>query len=331
MVIRGCWVSSLPLAEVAAVIEAKQGRRIADIQIIDTQRRCYSDIWRIAVSFNGDVIHYVVKRAGSRGRHQAELSRRADLLFAGDPSVASTELVYLEEFELTIGRAFSGAPLAAMTGWHPLKNPLRRYHRLRCWLLRTGSWLARYHAAARVPPGGIPLLEYVDNRRAALSQLPNVIRERLVGVASEPFEADFTIVHGDFTVGNILVDDEQLCVIDFGINEWTAMSAGWDVATLLISLQRSLLFATRSPVRWLPVLLRPLQKGFLTGYAGTLASRDLLRCLAVRHFTYVAQDPSTSLDVRTRWHFDHLMTILNELDRSERGALAGRRNRRDSD
>jgi len=316
---------SLPLAEVAAAIEAEQGRRVVDIQVLDAQRRPYSSIWEIAVRFNGDILHYVVKKAGDRARHQAELSRRADLLFAGDPSVASAGLVYVEGLDLIIGRAFSGSSLASTMAWQFFESPLRRYRKLRHGLWRAGRWLARYHAAASMPPYGEPLFDYVDNRRAVLTELPDAIRKRILEIACEPFESSFTIVHGDFTAGNVLVDDERLCVIDFGVNEWTAMSAWWDVATLLMSVRRSLLFSARSPVRWMPALLRPLERAFLVGYGGPpLQKRDFLRCLVVRHFTYWAQDRSRSLDVRTRWHFDHLVTILNELC----GNRAGRCDRR---
>jgi hypothetical protein len=317
---------SLPLAEVAAAIEADQRRRVVDIQVVDAQTRSYSNIWGIAVRFNGDVLHYVVKEAGEGAYRQAELSRRADLLFAGDPSVAPIGLLYVEKLELTIGRAFSGSSLAASMTWHLLASPLRRYRKLRRGLRRAGRWLARYHAAASVPPSGVPLLDYIDNRRAALAELPAAMRKRILEIAREPFESTFTIVHGDFTAGNILVDDERLCVIDFGVGEWTAMSAWWDVATLLMSLRRSLLFSAHGPMGWLPALLRPLERAFLVGYGrAPLEDRDFLRCLAVRHFTYWAQDPSGSLDVRTRWHFDHLATILNALSRDRVGAAASER------
>lgn len=321
-------MNSLPLVEVAAAIEAEQGRRVIDIQVVDTERRTHSRIWRIVVRFNGETSQYVVKEAGGRARHQAELSRRADRLFADDPSVAPSDLICVEGADLTIGRAFAGPSLAASITWRPTENPLRRYRNLRHKLYRAGRWLARYHAAASIPSYGAPLLDYVDNRLALLTELPSAFRERIREVAGEPFAADFTIVHSDFTIFNILADDEQLCVIDFGISEWTAMSAWWDVATLLMSLRRSLLFSVRSPVSWLPALSRPLERAFVVGYrAAPLPNRDFLRCLAVRHFTFCAQDPSGSRDVRTRWHFHQLATILNELceDRvGRRGAKKGR-------
>jgi serine/threonine protein kinase len=280
-------------------------------------RRLYSTIWVISTFHNGIRCDYIVKDAGERGEKQARLSGRADEIFRGDPLHFSATVAYEPTYNVLISRKYEGPSLQTLMAQPALPYPIGWYHRVTEFLCRAGTWLRRYHSAD-CHAGSISgaLMCYIEQRRRKLDQLPSDTRQRLLRLIQRRLVDDIAVVHGDFSPANILSDGRTICVIDFGISEWTQMSVWWDVATLLVGLDRYFLFRKSGPLYWIRPLLTKMKATFLRAYSrSTLQECDneaLLVCMAVRHFTFAAGRSTISrADARDQWHLVQLERLLS--------------------
>lgn len=299
------------------ILSRKKKICISDIKIIGCEERLYSTIWYLGITTNNIRELFVAKNAGSRASRQTRISNDADRIFRNKENVFSTESMYVEEMDLVVSRKFSGSTLEHSLVWRGRQSPFLWHANLRKSFAQAGEWLRRFHDATRGPSGsGTPLLEYLENRSETLDSLPSLMRQKLVRLVSEPLTGDFVVTHGDFTPANILFDNDDVCVIDFGIKEWIEMSPWWDLASTLVYLQRYVRFQHRSPLYWVPRFASPLERMFRHSYGNVDSScQDYLKCLAIRHFSFLSDTPKGGIsdDGRPNWHF-------NELDK----ALTGR-------
>ncbi|WP_162913360.1 phosphotransferase [Rhodospirillaceae bacterium SYSU D60014] len=285
---------------------------------IEKTSRIYSTIWSATISENGSRRTHILKQAGKRAERQVWLSQRADRLFFDQPFHASPGLAYEPGYDLTIARLYPGRSLEALMAEGGIPDPFRWYRDLSRRLGLAGIWLKHYHRAERrIGSVSGPLMAYLEQRRDQLDHLPALCRQRLLGLVESDLVDDIVVTHSDFSPGNILSDGRTLCVIDFGIKEWTEMSPWWDVVTILTALDRYFLFRRTCPVYWIRPLLSRLKSTFWTAYSSRPPhdQRSFLACAAVRHFSFAGDLSPKALDgsPRSRWHLAQLEQILDKL------------------
>jgi tRNA A-37 threonylcarbamoyl transferase component Bud32 len=159
----------------------------------------------------------------------------------------------------------------------PLRSALRRDGQLGADAYlsiarRLGRWLARYHALQRRPA---PDTRFVDRRAEAIVELLGR-RRRWLGSAgyevgrwtvdalrralvAEPVQ--LAQCHGDFTLGNMLLRDGAVCVIDFG-------SAGIGLPEVDLAAFRASLRDTVGVLPFAQPVMHALWAAFVEGYHG---------------------------------------------------------------
>lgn len=307
----------LDIVKLQDILSREKKICISDINIVGREERMYSTIWYVEITVNNLQELYVAKNAGNRASRQTKISNDADKIFCNKENVFSTDSMLVEEMDLVVSRKFPGSTLEHGLVWRGRQSPFLWHENLRNSFAHAGEWLRRFHDATRgaaVP--GTPLLEYLENRSEALDRLPSTMRQELIRSISEPLTGDSVVTHSDFLPANILVDGGEICVIDFGIKEWIEMSPWWDIATMLVYLQRYVRFQRRSPLYWVPRLASPLERTFRHSYGNVdFWCQDYLKCLTIKHFCHLSDTPKSgaSDDRRSNWHFGELKKTLTDL------------------
>ena len=280
--------------------------------------RLYSTTWVVSVSEGALSETYLVKFAREGAEKQVRLAQRANEIFIGYPVHVPSEIQYDPEHDLIVSRAFPGRSLEALMADRGWPNPVRWYGDLSRTLHLAGLWLRRYHQVDR-HPGSLsePLMHYLERRRDKLDRLSPDSRRKLLRLVGGDIIDNVVVTHSDFSPGNILSNGRALCVVDFGIAEWTEMSPWWDVVTLLISLDRYFLFRRLTPLYWVRPLIARLKDRFRAAYeqAPPEDHRPVLACAAVRHFSFAGNWTADALrnDPRARWHAEQLERILDKV------------------
>ncbi|GAB4368346.1 MAG: hypothetical protein Kow0042_09430 [Calditrichia bacterium] len=193
---------------------------------------------------------------------------------------------------LLITREAEGQNLAQLIksegGFFPSKAKMRR---LTDGLKRTGSWLKYYHSLEKPSPNKYSvdeLLEYMkvrfnilteDSRRRFPQHYVPRILEFVERNRYAVTEEELTVFpsHSDFNLGNVLINDGQVTVLDFGrIKE--------DSFLLDLSRLYHQLFLMTLKPQYRAEVIRKLQKALLRGYGMEYADRLMLfRFLLIRH------------------------------------------------
>ena len=137
-----------------------------------------------------------------------------------------------------------------------------------CW--GCGQWLYHFHNKTRLPPHALDLaekrvgahenlarLEAFDFSKELLRKVETSLTQKVLALTQ--VDLPKALVHGDFTVDNVLIDQKRTCVIDLTGRDQNAIYH--DLATFLNSL-RMLRLSLPIPTSF----IRSCSKAFLSGY-----------------------------------------------------------------
>lgn len=285
------------------------------------ESRLYSGIYSVDATIGGRLRPLVVKTwsNASSYRFQIDAIEAASRAFEGDAGVhipflgcdAIHQMLVMERiYDPSIeSLAHCELELQAL-------NLLRWKRRLVRACCSAGHWLEKWHSLdTRQADLGQLLGAYLYGRAGDLDLLDRADRKALIALVDRLGSGNVCPVHGDFTPWNVLWRPERIAVLDFGVGEWGRMSPAWDYQTMRIGIASELLFATRSPARWLKRLAHAPLHAFDRGYAGVQCGPAAMNaCAAVRHLNLYAADIRDSKAVRKRadWHLASIQRILGD-------------------
>lgn len=309
----------LDLESIRKAISGHTNRQIANISFLTPEKRRYSHVLLCDVDFSGESVRYVVKRSDADVVGPHHLQTRAEIYLRDYPGFVKTAPFVLERQRIIISRYLPSRPLSSMFAVKRFSDLFSSADRVRYCVGAVGAWLKQYHTMDWRPNCDETLTPYLDKRPELLRCVPESVARRLVGIASEPISGPSVAIHGDFTAHNILFAGKTFTVIDFDAYDWKRMTPFWDVACMIVSLQRSGLFSPCSPFFWRPNRMELLVTEFLQSYGFQSTNhRELYKCLAVRHLTHYGSDPSGSPSKRQAWHMRKVTEMLARVDASSR-------------
>jgi len=165
--------------------------------------------------------------------------------------------------------------------------------------MRTGRWLAKLHHATSLAPGKLDVKQKLADAKDNLVKLESMgFASELCGKSVQRLdllagqlsveETPMALVHGDFTVDNIVVDGERIVALDLTGRDHNAIEH--DLATFLNSLR---LLRLTMPLS--QSLLNRCSDAFLYGYFGFHSVSP-----PALHFLRVAGLLSTILEIAER-------------------------------
>lgn len=300
----------LPLSETAIrkAISELGMPDVGRLRVVSSQERTYSQVHFVELSSEETTRKFVLKieeDGSSRGVNLANLANRK---FADAAGIFQPRCVLIDGGHAVLSEFFAGDPFASRTKFRLDQGPFVWIRNLDEISQRAINWLSDFHAI-QSDWGDVsgPLMKYIENRVVVLDALSEDLRTDFIRICSGPIETKCVLSHGDFTPHNILLDDAQLCVVDFGIDEWEMMSPMWDFACFIVGMQRSCLFSWSNPMRWMPWLFNMIDENACSTFSVNSQDPLLKLCLAIRHFTCLApfdgdKMPTASEVSRQRWH-----------------------------
>ncbi|MBA3884174.1 MAG: phosphotransferase [Acidobacteria bacterium] len=262
------------------------GRDPGDLRVVSGGRRTWSATWELAAGTDRYMLKWLPRRA-DRERELAQLSRR---VFEGHAYIRTPRVACNPTPHTFLVEKLAGASLHSVCTAPPVFG-LSAWVDSRCALLeRVGTWLNRFHAAARqaqpAPLSGVKA--YVLNREPALAALEKEHVDEFWRMLDSAVAAAPVRVHGDFTPHNILVDGDTVAVIDMaGINEMECESHCFDAAAMTVGLEEAWRRRGRNYLRYVPAPVHRMIGAFLGSSGIDSDDAALPVCYAVRHLTRV--------------------------------------------
>lgn len=150
-----------------------------------------------------------------------------------------------------------------------------------------GEWLRHFHDRVSLPPGVrvyTQTSELLDQATAWLSNIGPVdrawcerVQDRIAECVESLPELPRTILHGDYWLGNILVSEGQIGVID--VLGWAEGPIWLDIGYFLLHLRTVERQVWLHNAAWPERLLQMAEREFLAGYFGDEAINSDARCL----------------------------------------------------
>ena len=222
-----------------------------------------------------------VFREKSQGMETAELQYRA--LVSLSPQFGNganfslpQPLDYFSDLPALVMERVRGTTLQQLFGKIIVMPSRRRNLTLACE--RTGRWLSQLHAVTSIVPGKLNVEEKLVHATTNLAKLGSMgfsseLRRQCADLLDwqadqlAPAESKMALVHGDFTVDNVMVDGDRIVALDLTGRDYNAIEH--DLATFLNSLR--LLRLTMPVPR---ALLNRCGEAFLVGYFGVDGARS---------------------------------------------------------
>ena len=283
-----------------------------DLRIVNYKNRKYSTVATAILGTQSGVRHFIIKETTSNPEYAVQLANRAREIFKNDANVFLPYLVFDRASGLIIAEMFSGTSLQDRCRLSYRQNPFKWYSSLKTAVVLTGKWLTTYHATSQRMDAyeSNPYYDYLFPRRKLLEYLPNDLSRQVESLAKTHISRNRVIIHGDYSPHNVFFDRRRICVIDFGINEWTAMSPAWDLATMTTSLERNLRFSWRSPLRWSPQRIKKIIEIFLRNYGGDFDRSSYILASVLCHLVGLGEERQGNLIAD--WHLRELARNLIE-------------------
>ena len=296
------------------IISGEWDLNASDLRILNYNKRLYSTIATAILRTQSGVRRFIIKETNSNPEHAVRLASRAREIFKHDADVFLPRLVFDRASGLIISEMFAGASLQDYCRVSYRQNPLKWRSNLETAVARTGKWLATYHATSRRMDNceSYSYYDYLSPRRKLLEYLPGDLGRQLESWAKTHIIRTRAIIHGDYSPHNVLIDRRRICVIDFGIEEWTEMSPVWDLATMTTSLEKNLRFSWRSPFRWSQKRIKKIIEVFLKSYGCDIDRNSYGLGCALCHLVAFGEERQGS--PTAIWHLRELTRGLSGYD-----------------
>lgn len=291
-----------------------------ELRWLSGARRIYSNVQAVEITSAGEQKKFLLKSGGNLLEKNVSLNEIARNICTDQPQYFQPKMAYLESRDLIITEFFEGNSLSHGLRFRFRQSPLAWRRKLLKHAGMAGEWLRNFHeVSAEREDISQYLTSYIANRTERLVLLPEELRFDLLSAIEKPWLVKCSLSHGDFTSQNILINENSLCVIDFGVREWNAMMPEWDLASFLIGIRRSSMFSPLSVLRWLPYLMKECSSAFLQAYGREVHQKEYLLACALRHFTYFPDTDSLRVamdwDRRSKWHYSEFCGAINKLNR----------------
>ncbi len=287
---------------------------IGSLSVHRTESRAYSKIWWLKSDKGG---MYVLKWSPNGLERENELTRITRKLFSHNERVLTPKVCCQPTPETFLVEALPGQPLLAACHRLPL-------FRLREWFLaqlgairESGTWLATFHASSISTistTGGDGLRKYVKKRESIFQILGEDMERRIYRLLEQVHIENHVRIHGDYSPHNILVTTQGIGVIDFaGIQEFDIATPWFDVATLIVGIQRRWHGSFLNYLRPFPFLLRKWEDAFFEGYGNVAEMNATFKmCVIIRHLAelYSGLTSRNQFSIRKQWDYLRLIEIL---------------------
>ncbi|HET7313721.1 phosphotransferase [Salinisphaera sp.] len=307
------------LGALPEIVESVLDARIDEFQWLGHDDRLYSAVYPLNVVIDGQTRPLVVKTWSNDATYRVQIDAlfEARRVFAGGDGVNIPFVACDAQSRMLV---MERVPDPSIESLAHCESSLRglNFHRWKRRLeqacFSAGQWLRRWHTHNAHDARIDDLLgQYVEDRHAQLDLLPPNERRALLDLVSGLGRGPVAAVHGDFTPWNVLWSPDRLTMLDFGVNGWPHMTPAWDFCTMKTGLATELLFATRSPARWLKRLARGPISAFEHGYGRIDCEPAALdACAVVRHLNLYAADIESGPALRKRaaWHRASIRKLL---------------------
>lgn len=298
---------------IARALSGEEGRQVIGIDELSGTQRSFSETTEIRVRFEDGAGRYIVKKPLRSAESRFESQRNAEAIFEDEDFVTPTKPVFVPEAGVIVSRFVEGRSFEHDFALGRPSDLASWRQRLDTGIRMAGTWLRRFHAHSLEAHCAESLVPYLEKRRAPLRRLSEPMAERVWALARAPFVGPSAVIHGDFCPHNILFSGNHISVIDCGMEEWKRFSPFWDSVCFAIAIEEIGQFHIRSPLHWMPRKCDAMLASFFAAYGSDpRAHPDYLKCLAVRHLTYVLCDgDGKTFTKRGAWHLKQLENALS--------------------